>query len=289
MPSPAAAALRAPLARLPRPSLRTAVAVALAVAGLAGGWMWLRDSRLVAVRQGRRGGVGGPDADRVRERARRTPPRDMTTLHVRDGRAARRRRAVPRSSSASRAERRPPARAAHHRPRAHPDRRGRQAGSQRAPVAADGTVMRGDAERRAAGGRRQGPRPAAGSQRPRTARRASTLLAAAPARPARARRSAWTSATRGWTLRLRDGPIAVLRRGRARAGEVGRRGAVLADPSVDRRDLPRRAPARAAGRRRARPAPGPGRAPPRPRRHGRPPTTTTRRRRRRRRRPPRPD
>jgi cell division protein FtsQ len=51
---------------------------------LGGGWLWLRDSSLVAVRQVSVTGVSGSDAPRVRA-ALEAAARDMTTLHVRNG------------------------------------------------------------------------------------------------------------------------------------------------------------------------------------------------------------
>jgi len=49
---------------------------------LGAGWLWLRDSSLVAVRQVRVTGLTGPDAPRVRA-ALQDAALDMTTLHVR--------------------------------------------------------------------------------------------------------------------------------------------------------------------------------------------------------------
>ena len=75
---------------LPSPSLPTRVPVralgacAVVLALLGGGWLWLRDSSLVAVRQVTVTGVSGSDAPRVRA-ALEDAARDMTTLHVRDG------------------------------------------------------------------------------------------------------------------------------------------------------------------------------------------------------------
>lgn len=58
-------------------------AAALLIALLAAGWLWLRDSSLVAVRHVRVDGLTGRDA-RVRE-ALKGAARSMTTLHVREG------------------------------------------------------------------------------------------------------------------------------------------------------------------------------------------------------------
>src|ERR671915_37508 len=55
--------------------------VLLALAG--SGWMWLRDSSLVAVRDVQIAGVTASDGDRVRS-ALENAAREMTTLHVRE-------------------------------------------------------------------------------------------------------------------------------------------------------------------------------------------------------------
>jgi cell division protein FtsQ len=69
------------LRRLPRPGLRT-LAVVLAVLGLAAaGWVWLRDSSLVAVQRVTIVGVSGRDAHQIRA-ALRSAARNMTTLDV---------------------------------------------------------------------------------------------------------------------------------------------------------------------------------------------------------------
>jgi cell division protein FtsQ len=67
-----------------RPSVRAVGACAAVLALLGGGWLWLRDSSLVAVRHISVSGVSGSDAPRVRA-ALQDAARDMTTLHVRDG------------------------------------------------------------------------------------------------------------------------------------------------------------------------------------------------------------
>lgn len=225
MPSPAAAALRAPLARLPRPSLRTALAVALTVAGLAGGWLWLRDSQLVAVDKVVVVGASGPEADRIRS-ALRAAAADMTTLHVRtdDLRAAvgtytivRDVRVQPDLPHGLRIT------VLQHVPVAAVQTAGR-----RTPVAADATVLRGaDAERLPVVVARTAPD--GGRLDRRTARAVGLLAAAPPALRARVERVAGGS--RGWTASLRDGPMLVFgvaERVRAKWMAVAR---VLADRS----------------------------------------------------------
>jgi cell division protein FtsQ len=70
-----------------RPPARVVGACGAVLALLAGGWLWLRDSSLVAVRQVSVSGLSGPDAPRVRA-ALQDAGRDMTTLHVRNGQLA---------------------------------------------------------------------------------------------------------------------------------------------------------------------------------------------------------
>jgi cell division protein FtsQ len=74
-------AVRRRAIRLPGPRLIAAVALVLAL--LAGGWLWLRDSSLVAVRRVTISGVSGPDAGRIRS-ALRLAARNMTTLDVKN-------------------------------------------------------------------------------------------------------------------------------------------------------------------------------------------------------------
>ncbi len=73
---------RTPGQRLRRPSLRVVAIVAASAALLAGGWLWLRDSSLVAVKHVTVTGVQGPDAARIRS-VLATAARNMTTLDVR--------------------------------------------------------------------------------------------------------------------------------------------------------------------------------------------------------------
>ena len=58
------------------------LALVLLIAVLAGAWMWLRDSSLVAVQRVRVAGASGPDAAQIRS-ALVTAARNMTTLDVR--------------------------------------------------------------------------------------------------------------------------------------------------------------------------------------------------------------
>jgi cell division protein FtsQ len=70
-----------------RPPVRAVASCAVLLALLGGAWLWLRDSRLVAVRQVSVSGLSGSDAPRVRT-ALQDAARDMTTLHVRNGQLA---------------------------------------------------------------------------------------------------------------------------------------------------------------------------------------------------------
>jgi cell division protein FtsQ len=62
---------------------RILAGVLVAACALAGGWLWVRDSSLVAVRDVRVGGVNSSEAPRIRS-ALRSAGLDMTTLHVRE-------------------------------------------------------------------------------------------------------------------------------------------------------------------------------------------------------------
>lgn len=62
--------------------VRVALVVVLVLAALGGGWMWVRDSSLVAVRKVTITGVYGPDAGQIRS-ALTLAARNMTTLDVR--------------------------------------------------------------------------------------------------------------------------------------------------------------------------------------------------------------
>jgi cell division protein FtsQ len=68
--------------RLPRPRPKLLVALVALLVILAGAWLWLRDSSLVAVKRVTVSGLSGPDASRIRD-ALTTAARNMTTLHVR--------------------------------------------------------------------------------------------------------------------------------------------------------------------------------------------------------------
>jgi cell division protein FtsQ len=70
--------------RIRRPGPRRLIGIVLGLAVLAGAWLWLRDSSLVAVRRVTVTGERGPDARRIRS-ALMLAARNMTTLDVKLG------------------------------------------------------------------------------------------------------------------------------------------------------------------------------------------------------------
>lgn len=71
-------------ARLPRPAPRAVAALVALVVLLVGGWLWLRQASLVAVKRVSVAGASGPDAAHIRS-ALISAARDMTTLDVQMG------------------------------------------------------------------------------------------------------------------------------------------------------------------------------------------------------------
>jgi cell division protein FtsQ len=191
---------RPPLPR--RPSARAVAGCAAVLVLLGGGWLWLRDSSLVGVREVTVTGVTGPDAPRVRA-ALQDAARDMTTLHVRSGQLT---TAVEPFAAVESVE-------AHadfpHGLRIvvheHAPVGAIAAGSQRLAVAADGTLLRGTPTRGlpviaipvSPGGDRLTDRGAL---------RATALLAEAPA-PLRAKVRRVYLGPRGLTAPLQNGPV----------------------------------------------------------------------------------
>jgi cell division protein FtsQ len=212
--------------RLPHPPLR-ATAAFLCVLGVLGAmWLWLRDSSLVAVRSVTVTGVSGPDAGQVRA-ALADAARDMTTLHVKTGEL---RTAVdpyptvldvstdadfPHGLRIAVHERNPIGAVV--------------AGTQRVPVAADGTLMRTtssadlpEISAKALPGGSHASDPGV--------RHAVAVLSAAP--PAlRARVQRVYVGERGWTLPLRNGPVLYLGGSERLAAKWAAIVAVLADPT----------------------------------------------------------
>jgi cell division protein FtsQ len=189
------------LRRLPRPPARTAAAFAGVLALLLVGWLWLRDSSLVAVRQVTVTGVSGPDAARVIA-ALQEAGRAMTTLHVRDDEL---RTAVEPFSSVASVHGDP---AFPHTLRIEVREQAPVgvvvAGADRVAVRRDGEVLRGvptdGLPQIAARALPGGPRVSG-----RDARRGVAALAAAPA-PLRARVRRTSLGPQGLTVALRNGP-----------------------------------------------------------------------------------
>jgi cell division protein FtsQ len=193
---------------LPRPSLprrppaRTVAGCAAVLALLGGGWLWLRDSSLVAVRQVSVSGLTGSDAPRVRA-ALQDAALDMTTLHVR---ASQLNTAVEPFPAVEAVE-------AHadfpHRLRIvvheHAAVGAIVAGSQRLAVAADGTLLR-DTPTRGLPVIAMPVSPGGDRLADRGALRAATLLATAPS-PLRAKIRRVYMGQRGLTVPLQNGPI----------------------------------------------------------------------------------
>jgi cell division protein FtsQ len=194
-----------PLPALPhprRPPPRAVAACACVLLLLGGGWLWLRDSRLVAVDQVSVTGLSGSEAPRVRA-ALEGAARDMTTLHVRPGQLQTAVEPFPAIRAVD----------AHadfpHRLRIvvheHVAVAALAAGTDRVPVAADGTLLRGTST----GGL---PVVAVAAPPPgdtlgdRRTLRAVTLLAAAPP-DLRAKVRRVYAGPRGLTAPLAAGPV----------------------------------------------------------------------------------
>jgi cell division protein FtsQ len=185
-----------------RPPIRGVVGCAAVLALLAGGWLWLRDSSLVAVRQVSVSGVSGSDAPRVRA-ALQDAARDMTTLHVRNGQLATAVEPFPAIRSVDADADFP------HRLRIvvheHVAVAAIAAGSQRVAVAADGTLLR-DTTTRGLPVIAMPVSPGGDRLSDRGALRAAALLAAAPA-PLRAKIRRVYVGPRGLTAPLQNGPL----------------------------------------------------------------------------------
>ena len=212
--------------RLPHPPVR-ATAAFLCVLGVLGAmWLWLRDSSLVAVRSVTVTGVSGPDAGQVRE-ALADAARDMTTLHVKQREL---RTAVdpyptvldvstdadfPHGLRIAVHERNPIGAVV--------------AGTQRVPVAADGTLMRTTSSADLPEISAKALPGGSHASDPGVRHAVAVLSAAPPALRARVRRV--YVGERGWTLPLRNGPVLYLGGSERLAAKWAAIVAVLADPT----------------------------------------------------------
>ena len=219
--------MRRPVPPRPRrPPLRAVAAFACVLALLAAGWLWLRDSELVAVKRVTVTGANGPDAARI-EAALEGAALDMTTLHVRDGALRTAVEPFPTILGVRTAPDFPHALRIHVRARSPVA--AIVAGDQRVAVAADGTLMRST---RSAGLPEITARAAPAGARASDAgvRRALAVLAAAPPE-LRARVRRVYLGPNGLTVPLRDGPSLYLGGSeRLRAKWVAAT-VVLADPT----------------------------------------------------------
>jgi cell division protein FtsQ len=166
------------------------------------GWLWLRDSSLVAVRQVSVTGLTGPDAPRVRA-ALQDAASDMTTLHVRSKQLTTAVEAFPAVETVEAYADFP------HKlrivVREHAAVGAIAAGSQRLAVAADGTLLR-DTTTRGLPVIAIPVSPGGDRLTDRAALRAAALLAAAPD-PLRSRIRRVYMGQRGLTVPIQNGPI----------------------------------------------------------------------------------
>ena len=185
-----------------RPPARAVAACVCVLALLGGGWLWLRDSGLVAVDDVSVTGLSGTEAPRVRA-ALEGAARDMTTLHVRPDQL---RTAVEPYPSIMAVD----AHAAFpHGLRIvvheHVAVAALASGSDRVPVAADGTLLRGSSTSGLPVVAVAAP-PAGDTLSDKRTLRVVTLLAAAPPE-LRAKVSRVYAGPRGLTAPLDAGPV----------------------------------------------------------------------------------
>lgn len=193
------------VSRVSQRGVRRLTAVVLVLVGLAGGYLWLRDSSVVAVRRVFITGISSSQEARVRE-ALRSAALDMTTLHVRADhlRAA----VAPYASVADlRADAEFPDRLSievvERRPAAL-----LLVGGERVPVSAGGLLLRGVSPGAGIPALHLSRMPAGPRLEDHRARAAVSVLAAAPAElRGRIEQADWGD--RGLQLELRDGPTLV--------------------------------------------------------------------------------
>jgi cell division protein FtsQ len=217
-------AVAAPRLRRPSPRLLVALLGLVVLAG--GGWLWLRQSSLVAVRHVTIVGAEGPQAARIAG-ALQDAARDMTTLRVRQDAL---RTAVEPYPIVRRVDAQPDfphgLRIVVHE---YAPVGALAAAGVRVPVAADGTVLR---DTPADGlpvitirGWAPGARP-----RGRAAEAVAVLAAAPPALRARVRALSW--GPKGWTAPLTDGPVLYLGDSHRLAAKWIAAARVLDDPTA---------------------------------------------------------
>lgn len=184
------------------PAARTTLAAAGVLVVLALGWLWLRDSPLVAVDDVTITGVSGPDASRVRAALEDTA-RDMTTLHVDHGALRTAVEAYPQVRDV---------RATTHFPHRldievleHNPVAALEADGRRVAVAADGKLLRQSPPGEVATVH-MGSLPGGDELTDRRALQAVEALGAAPAALRAKVASGWTGA-RGLSARMRSGPL----------------------------------------------------------------------------------
>lgn len=199
---------RLPRLRVPRLRVRTWVALAaLLVVAAAAGWLWLRDSSLVAVEQVEISGVSGQEAAQVTQALERAA-RGMTTLNV-DEEALRKAVAIYPQVADVRVEADPLHRLAITVVQRHPVA-ALEVGEQLTPVAADGTVLGQHADAENLPVLPISALPAGGRL---TDGRAAALLAVVAAAPEATRRYVERLEVAdggGIQAQLRDGPLVLL-------------------------------------------------------------------------------
>ena len=213
-------------ARLRRPSPRLLLAALGVVVLFVAGWMWLRESSLVAVREVSISGVDGPQAAQI-EGALQDAARDMTTLDVREDTLRTAVEPYP-VVKAVRAQSDFP-----HGLRIvvqqHVPVGALVAAGSRVPIAADGTVLRDTPADGLPLVRVDGWAPGARVEG-RAAEAVAVLAAAPPALRARVREL--SSGPKGWTAPLADGPVLYLGDAHRLAAKWVAAARVLEDPTA---------------------------------------------------------
>jgi cell division protein FtsQ len=209
---------------LRRPRRQALLLVAAVAVLLAGGWVWLRDSSLVAVRDVTIVGLSGVEGADARD-ALRAAAQDMTTLHVRPDALRTAVEPYPVVASVTAAPDVPHGLTIHVRERVPVA--AVASGGAAVAVAGDGTILRGartddlpvvNATTLPSGQRLTTPTPL----------RATALMAAAPA-ALRARVTRAYVGSRGLTAQLRDGPFAYFGDGARLAAKWLSLAAILTD------------------------------------------------------------